>query len=358
MGYFFFNKPGSWQIAGFWAGTTGLIYSMSTIAYNAQLVDIGNNHWLIKHAKRINASKDRVIKLSKSILDDISQFGYCAGYLGSLFMTIIALAIIAIVAVPFKYNTDIYGISDGTAYEEYYAKTVTNIDMTYVYNNQNSYITAIQFEYDFDGTPIYGNIVGNNAINVNGYITVNDSFVVNVDDQIDSLYLWFNDDKSIRAIQFSTVNDVNSMIFGVNNTTPTIVEAQNKAKGYYMQGYQSFSSYNSNINSTIISGLDFLFVNPDSEYESTRPLQVIMITVFIWWFGIQIFTLCTMKKRRKPDIPSESSVFTVSIKGFWYTLKDAKKYPELIKFMIAWFFYSDAICMYIYILFLNIYQNI
>ena len=59
LGYAFFSKPGSWQIAGWWAGATNTLYSLAAIAYNANLVDIANNHWLIRRGIRINASQKK-----------------------------------------------------------------------------------------------------------------------------------------------------------------------------------------------------------------------------------------------------------------------------------------------------------
>ena len=260
-------------------------------------------------------------------------------------MTIIALVIIAVFTKPYKYNTDNYGITtDTTKYEEYYAKPVSMIDISYAFNDNNGYITSLQFIYDYEGHTIIGDTFGEYIpMNINGYTYNNEMLSIN-SDQINEVNLWLNNDNTLSGIQFKSDNMI-SNVYGMNNSDTTTIKPTDKYEGFLLQGYQGYSKYSNNINRTIISGMDFLFVNPTSQYENTFPLQLCMIVVFIWWFSIELITVCTMKKRRKPSIPSNSTVYTVSYKDFYYTLKDARKYPEIIKYLIAWFFFSDALGM-------------
>ena len=342
MIYPWLNEPWTWQFCGWYSGFAGTAYSLANIAYNSNLVDITNNHWLIKRAYRSNLKQSKIIKLNKAILDDISQFGMAGGFIGSLVMTLVALGIFLIGNKPTNYISDNYGnINNADSYQEYYAKTVRNINISYIYNNGNSFLTSIQFIYDYNDIIIYGDTF-DNQVNINSYAYVDDTFTLDSNDQINSVNLWLSND-TISGIQFNTINGIESNIFGRNIGEEIIIKPRDKYSGFLLQGYEPYLQYSNIAGNNIISGINFLFVHPVSQFESTKPLQYTMISVLIWWFLLELFTLFTMQKRRKPDIPSDQSIFTVSLKDFWLTLKEAKEYPEIIKFCLAWFFYSDAL---------------
>lgn len=94
----------------------------------------------------------------------------------------------------------------------------------------------------------------------------------------------------------------------------------------------------------LIIGLGIVYVTlgykgfPTSQYGA----QIAMASQSIWWLGFQMFSIKWMKPRPGPPLPIGTNVVTYSFIQAWKTLKDARKLPNLFKFLIGWFLYADA----------------
>eukprot|EP01084_Bolivina_argentea_P247506 414071_1 len=221
--------------------------------------------------------------------------------------------------------------------EEMYAKNVYGCDIKYYYDNTNdiSYITSIQLFYD--NINLNGTIVGDNSININQTRNVFHSEYC-----INSVLLWYNLDKSVAAIQFKTVNsETESEIFGYVNSNKINDFVTINSDNFVLGGYNVYYTESDRI---LITGFDFLFYEKDNQWSSTLGIRIVIFSVFVWWFGWQIITLFTMKKRVKISIPSNSSVWTISAQNTWNILTETfSEYKYIRNMLIAWFFYSDAL---------------
>lgn len=95
------------------------------------------------------------------------------------------------------------------------------------------------------------------------------------------------------------------------------------------------------INLLMIQFPDF-FLLPNSLVAT----QVSFITVGIWWIGFSIPFFIHIKENKEHRESARRSVFGWTKYGFHsvgQTLRNIRRYPELLKFLIAFWFFSDGI---------------
>eukprot|EP01083_Nonionella_stella_P037111 101187_1 len=345
--YIFLSDPSSYLFAGFFTAVGIVFYGLSTIAYNSQLVDIVDNHWLIQRSIRKNLSNKQRNKVREVVVDDLSNYGIACSYLGSVVMTLYAIVIFATMADT-TYVIEPAGRSSGTGVDELYAKKVYGVNVSYIYSPNpdiDEQIVSIQLQYSYGDIDLAGAVFGTTDINDVNYILKHDHF--HSDHAINKVYLWYNSDKTISAMQFGTTSsDVTSQIIGGVNGTMNVSERVTVDAGEYddfvVGGYTVYDHRKHD--KTIISGFDLLFVSSDGQWSSTLSLRVVSFSVFVFWMAFQSITLCTMKKRLKPPVPAHSSILTISTKSAWHTLSETfRDYKHIRYGLIGWFFYSDAI---------------
>ena len=67
------------------------------------------------------------------------------------------------------------------------------------------------------------------------------------------------------------------------------------------------------------------------------------MVVFLWWNIFQLFCFKYFKRRDGPPLPENSSPFTFSTLQFIDAVKQAKKFPNMFRYLIAWFCFSDGL---------------
>eukprot|EP01084_Bolivina_argentea_P143766 252401_1 len=112
---------------------------------------------------------------------------------------------------------------------------------------------------------------------------------------------------------------------------------------FIFAGYKVFVS--SDIYSTdIITGMDTIMLNEETgQFPSTLPARIIMLLVVLWWNGFQLLAFKYFKRRDGPPLPDNSSPFTFSFKQFYTAVKQASLYPNMFRYLIAWFMFSDGL---------------
>eukprot|EP01084_Bolivina_argentea_P273317 465534_1 len=341
--YIFLTNAKSFMFAGFWTAIGLTFYGLAEIAYNSHLVDIVDNHWLLRRAQRNNTQTDDACKIRNTIADDISTFGVSCGYIGSLIMTLFtAVMFVTMNDVTYK-QFDGFGVTSDMKTTEMYAEFVYGCTIRYFYDydEQESQIAAIQLFYNdinLNGSYIGNRNVSSANLNYNQEIFISNS-------KISKILLWYNDDNTVAGIQFETEDAVQSNIFGnvTNLGNGLVIKMDSNSKHEYVfGGYDVYTDVkNGNI---IVSGFDFLFLSTNGQWSSTLSIRLVILSVCIWWMGWQLITIITMKYRVKNDLPQHSNIFTISIKNTWKTISETfTKYPNIKWCMIAWFFYSDAV---------------
>jgi len=83
-------------------------------------------------------------------------------------------------------------------------------------------------------------------------------------------------------------------------------------------------------------------------YESfgvtqTEAVRISMMSAGIWWALFTIVTVRGLRSLNRPVGAVGSEAITIGFKELKTTIKDIRKYPETLKFLIAYLFYNDGI---------------
>jgi len=83
-------------------------------------------------------------------------------------------------------------------------------------------------------------------------------------------------------------------------------------------------------------------------YESfgvtqTEAVRISLMSAGIWWALFTIVTVRGLRSLNRPVGAVGSQALTIGFKELKTTIKDIRKYPETLKFLIAYLFYNDGI---------------
>ena len=83
-------------------------------------------------------------------------------------------------------------------------------------------------------------------------------------------------------------------------------------------------------------------------YESfgvtqTEAVRISLMSAGIWWALFTIVTVRGLRSLNRPVGAVGSQAITIGFKELKTTIKDIRKYPETLKFLIAYLFYNDGI---------------
>ena len=221
---------------------------------------------------------------------------------------------------------------------EYWRKKVGGYIIHTSTNNINeTVINGMQLYYS--DINIYGDFHGSMT-----------STSINVDSEyIQSVYVYEKKASPpyIVGIQFEYINNSLSPTYGDSNLlTNNRLQAKPKFKKGYkkfvLSGYEVTTAIKDGVK--IITGFDFSFTNKDKgQYGSTLGLAFGTFFVGCWYLLFSLPALFNVKSRPKAPIPkTETCVPCLSFKVYGRTFKEARKFPNLFRLLIAWFIYSDA----------------
>ena len=320
--YIFLWDSSTYWVMGFWTGINLVFLGLSVIYYNSMLVDLVDNHWLVRRILKYKISDEHIEKFKETLEDDISGTGYAFGYFSSLIVLLISTGILFGTSETTYQQIDDVGYTGTNKYSELNMKPVTSIYMRF--NDDMLFGFACVYENGI-----------NTDVNASNFDSI---YTPNNGNYIEKLKMYYNEtDNSVNGFIFTTTNGVDSVLFGSNNGNFREIKPDNE--DFILGGYNSYTSANG-----MITGFDILYVNEKTgNFGSLLGYRLVIFIVGLWWSLFQIYSLINIKKRKKIKIPNNSSVWTVSLKDTYETLKQAKKYSHLFKFLIAWFFYSDGV---------------
>eukprot|EP01084_Bolivina_argentea_P021661 40245_1 len=328
---FFCSSPSSYLFAGWWVAIQLVFFGLALIFYNAYLPQIVENHWIVRREVRQKKPTDETCYIKQQITDDMSQYGTACGYLGSLIMTFITTAIFAVSITTNYEQLTGYGLTTGTNnFNEEWLKPVEQIQMRF----DNTGLKQIQLLYkdmDINGI-IYGDQTSSETLLT--YSVVKNDFITSIE-------YWLNTDKSINAMRFMTQSGLYSDIYGTNNTVQPekiAISTESIPTDFIFAGYVVY------INNNYITGMDVTMLNESTgQFQSTMGMRIAMLLVFIWWNFFQLFVFKYLKRRDGPPLPESAHPITFSIKQFYYAIKSATKYPNMFRYLLAWFCFSDGL---------------
>ena len=315
----------------------------------------------MRRAVRKGYSHLKISKIEQSVTDEISQFGYACGYLGSCVLTVVAIAIFIFLAdVTLELSTSFGYTATGVLneHEELWAKPVIACNMYFNNTNESYYLSHIQLGYD--KIDINGSLVGSSS----SYLNANESLKLesyqvnetygNEKDYIYQIQLWYDSldgKKVVSGIQFTQQSGEKSEIFGyfgnksndMNISTIVANKETDRAKSIYGKSW-IFCGYNVYYDDNLIRGFEFLFMKESKgQYGSTISYRLSFLIVGVWWLFFQMFSFKYLKWRKKADIPSNAKWYDISVKTFANTIRKAANYPHLFRFLIAFFMFSDGV---------------
>lgn len=73
-------------------------------------------------------------------------------------------------------------------------------------------------------------------------------------------------------------------------------------------------------------------------------VRICLTSAGIWWAIFTVFPMIVLKIRRKANIiPPSKSILSIGFSQLWNTIKNARKYPKTLRFLIAYLFYNDGV---------------
>jgi UMF1 family MFS transporter len=73
-------------------------------------------------------------------------------------------------------------------------------------------------------------------------------------------------------------------------------------------------------------------------------VRINLASAGLWWLGFSFFTWVRLRPRHAAKrIPAGENYVSVGFKQLWGTLKGVRRFPETLKFLLAYFLYNDGI---------------
>jgi len=96
---------------------------------------------------------------------------------------------------------------------------------------------------------------------------------------------------------------------------------------------------------TIIIGPIFIFFPHKDIWSDNGLTWSLIISIIIsglWWLIFSLYSISGLKTRKGKDMETNENIIIFSWKRTYNTLRNLKKFPQIGKFIIAFFLYSDA----------------
>jgi MFS transporter, UMF1 family len=78
--------------------------------------------------------------------------------------------------------------------------------------------------------------------------------------------------------------------------------------------------------------------------STSLAVRINLASAGLWWLGFSLFTWARLRARHAPRIlPQGQSYLRVGFRQLRDTFRDLRKFPETIKFLLAYFLYNDGI---------------
>jgi len=228
---------------------------------------------------------------------------------------------------------DGFGVTSGDgieSFDEQWLKEVNRVDMAF----DDEHLTKIQFFYE--SLTVNGTVFGDESA------STTDSFVTADSRYITEIEFWVNDgDGYLNGLRFSTQNGTASSVFAAASwdNESDAESMRGESDDYVLSGYTVY------VDNESISGMDTLMLNQGvGQITSNLPYRIVIGIVFVWWNLFQFISFKYLKRRDGPPLPEDNNnVLLFSLRAYFKTFKEAKKYPNLLRFLVCWFFFSDGV---------------
>jgi UMF1 family MFS transporter len=77
---------------------------------------------------------------------------------------------------------------------------------------------------------------------------------------------------------------------------------------------------------------------------SGQAVRISIVSAGLWWAGFTIIPLLALRRRESVrKLPAGERYLTIGFKQLWHTLRQARKYPQTLLFLVAYLLYNDGI---------------
>ena len=393
---FYFIPDANWLFAGLFGAALLVPVGLSFIFYNAFLPVLVENHWLmrgLKHKyKHEDTDTEYAVKhkqLLQTTQDEVSQFGYGMGYIGSFVAAALAGLGLVLLEDTTTQLTPAYTFGSGSGSvqhpHEYFMKHVvaidvwtSNLSLTQSASSENvlfagSFLHGIQLTYahSLDGG-VYG--VTNASQLVLDYdadnVVMHSHFAhttleVDAGDEMTGVELFLDTHTQLlQGIAFeTTLGDDTLQAGNCNLSVSQLVRVRpDEYPRYELAGYRvstdvfaqsdTDTDMQYNVSLPLISGFSLAFMDiAQGQYGSTLDNRLIYALTGVWSLLFSMPAFLVLRSRTKPKRIEKASglrrwlcppVCTVSLKDYYQVFVEATRYPHLFRCLVAWFIWSDA----------------
>jgi UMF1 family MFS transporter len=90
--------------------------------------------------------------------------------------------------------------------------------------------------------------------------------------------------------------------------------------------------------------LAFFIFSDDIGVPGDLAVRINLASAGIWWLGFSFLTWTRLRSRRPARaLPASETYLSISFKQLGNTLREIRRFPETLKFLLAYFLYNDGI---------------
>lgn len=318
-----FSKS-NWLLVGVLFMITNTLFGLSIIYYNAYLPVLAEYH--VRVVDGINAKDETQVEaLVDDVENEMSAKGFAIGYCTSLISVSVALVILWRLQEVTTEEFGIVGTRNGNDMYEVDQRYNLRLTGLKVWSNQDDILYGIQLHYEGFG---WANIIGTRS----GTEEASDVNNTNYYEKLKA----YSIDNMPTGLSFYRTRSALAERFG--NTTAFQNEHTFNASSDLVLG--GVLAYLDN-EKTRVQGLNFYYFNPNGIHD-TRGLCIALMFSGLWWLigtcaGIGL-NLRTFPGKTLPHW----NLVALSLQRIYGTVVQARKLPNLWKFLIAYFIFSDG----------------
>lgn len=318
----------NWLAVGVLLIMVNILFGVSIICYNAFLPILAEHHPNVIQGIEDGKSVKEVETMVDIASNEMSAKGFAWGYIASVFTTIVILFIIIILTGKTTYNSGVVGKSNND--EDYqvdyrYNKAVRGFR---VWSDKRSVVYGIQVKFDDLG---WTDVIGSNYFG-----TLQESLAGETNYKKVVVY---SHDGLLSG--FRLYHDFFSEDLG-NSSSSQIKHLSNPSKELQFGGLFAYL----NNQKTKVQGVNMYWYNPSGIYDTTA-LGASLIFAGLWWM-ILTYLGIGLNFRSFPGKPiPQRNIFALSFNRLCLTLNNIMELPNLWKFMLAAFFWTDGISSFV-----------
>jgi UMF1 family MFS transporter len=94
----------------------------------------------------------------------------------------------------------------------------------------------------------------------------------------------------------------------------------------------------------LVLNLAFYMFSDKLGVPGSLAIRINLASAGVWWLGFSFFTWSRLRPRHAHrPLPKDETYISVGFKQLWATVREIRKFPETLKYLLAYFLYNDGI---------------